>query len=124
MNVGRDAVCQNREDRHAERFRRFHRDPFGQDAVDGKAQIGVLLGAAEGNDGTVIRLQVFFHLKPVHVADFHEGFSSLVAMAERRRSMTGKQGLRGLHADPAHSGTPSPADPPATSFRSAPHRSA
>src|SRR5579871_4478395 len=45
--VGRDAVRDDGEDWNAQRLRRFHGDALGENAIDGQAQMTVLLGASE-----------------------------------------------------------------------------
>ncbi len=61
----------DREHRHAERLGGLDGDAFGQDAVDGEAEVAVLLGAAERQHGAVVVLQVLLDLHPVHVGDAH-----------------------------------------------------
>ena len=49
-----DAVGQNREDRNAEWLGGLHGDTFRQDCIRPQAQVGVLLRAAQRNDGAIV----------------------------------------------------------------------
>ena len=69
--VRRDAVGEHGKDRNAERLGRVRGDPLGEDAVHGQPEVAVLLGAAEGQHGAVVALEVRLDLHPVHVADAH-----------------------------------------------------
>src|SRR5262249_26973314 len=69
--VRRDAVRDDREYRHAERFGGLDSHAFGEDAVDRQPEIRVLLRAPERQHRAIVALQVLFHLHPVHVADSH-----------------------------------------------------
>ncbi len=56
--IRRDAVGQHREDQHAERLCSFYGDALGQNAVDREPQVGMLLGAPDGEHRAVVVLQV------------------------------------------------------------------
>ena len=48
------------------------------DAVNTQAQVGVLLGAADGQHATVVVAQALLDLHPVHLGDAHGGSRGLV----------------------------------------------
>ncbi len=73
--VGRDAVGQHWEDRHAQRGGGLGRHLLGQDTVYAQAQVGVLLGAAQRQHGAVVVRQVVLDLLPVHLGYSHSGTS-------------------------------------------------
>ena len=60
--VGSDAVRHDGEDGDPQWLGGIGGDPLGQDAVDGQAQVAVLLGAAERQHGTIVAAQVLFDL--------------------------------------------------------------
>src|SRR6185295_14806189 len=64
------------------------RDPLGEDAIDHQAQLRMLLGAADREDGAVVLLHVVLHLHPVHVMDSH-GTSLLTLLAAAWRKVAG-----------------------------------
>ena len=77
--VGGEAIGEDREHRHAERLRGFRRDALGQDGIDRKRELRVLLGAAQRQHGAVVVAQIGFDLLPVALGNPHDAFLSSAA---------------------------------------------
>ena len=74
--IGGQPIGQRGQHEHAEWLSRLDGDALGEDAVDAKREVGVLLDGAERDDEPVLAVEVLLDLHPVAILDLHRATSS------------------------------------------------